>query len=663
MPRARPADPARVTSRKLPPLLPAPRSIELHGGRFGFAARQPLLLVGAASDRDHETANILRDAIEARHGFRVPLESRRSAARDETAIVLAHHGIPAGVERDRHQIDITRTQLRVEAGGSAGLRYAVETLVQLIGAGQRLPRLTIDDEPDFATRGIMIDVSRCKVPKPQTLHQLVDLCVALKLNTLMLYTEHTFRFRRHPEIGADASPLDAETMRELDRYAAQNFVDLVPCLQSLGHMDHILELPAYRELAESELGWTIDPTNPRALELLADLYDEYLPNFRSGFFNANCDEPWDLGQGRSKARSDELGPGGLYLEHIGRLRKLAAAHDKRLMIWGDVVHAHPERIPEIPDDLILLDWWYEAKFDYERVEIFRDHGLNFMVCPGTSSWNSLFPRIENSIHNIARWADAGRRYGALGMINTDWGDFGHYNLQGNSFFAFAWGAQQSWSGEMAPRSFDRAFSLRVFGDASGEAARLYRELGAIHDPGFQVFNGSALQYLFFDDIAESTFVCATKKSALERSERALKRTLARIEEARECFEREELAWHELRYAARASLFAVRKTLAARRYNDWRKRPDSLKARERKRLAKTLGGLAEQQRDLGKELRRLWMARNARSNFGRNAKRLRRSTKSLRDAARQLIANRPAPPAPDEKLTAKRVIDAVRRSFG
>ncbi len=510
----------------------------------------------------------------------------------------------------------------------------------------------------------MLDVSRGKVPTLETLKGLVDVLAQLKLNALMLYVEHTFRFRRHPLIGKGASPLDAQTLRELDDHAAAQHVELIPCLQSLGHMDHILALPRYRELAETEMGWTIAPTHPGARDLLEDLYDEFLPNFRSRRMNANCDEPWDLGLGQSKERSEELGPGGLYLEHVRWLREAAARNGKQTMIWGDVVHAHPKRIAEIPKDLLLLDWWYEADFDYDRVAVFGENELQFAVCPGTSSWNSLFPRVENSLANIGGWGEAARRHGALGMLNTDWGDFGHYNLLGNSWFAYAAGAQQSWSGASEDATFDAGFSALLFGESGrrGRIARLYRELGAIHDAGFEVFNGSPLQYLFFDDLERSYFIANARKPALERSRRRLTKVRNQIDRAQNCFVREKATWRELLYAADASLFAVEKTLAARRYNDWRQRPKSLNTRERKRLGDELRTLAKTQTALLTRLRKLWLGRNETSNFEMTQRRAERSVKSLRAAATRLAKGDAPKPVATAAIEPKGVVEAVRRSL-
>ena len=251
----------------------------------------------------------------------------------------------------------------------------------------------------------------------------------------------------------------------------------------------------------------------------------------------------------------------------------------------------------------------------------------------------------------------------MGLLVTDWGDWGHYNLQGNSWLSYAWAAQESWSGSTDAKRFDRAFSARLFGDTSGRAARIYRRLGAVHDPGFQVFNGSALQYLFFDDLESSYFVSRCKPGALRRCERALERVRSQIEGAREDFAKEGTTWEELSYAADASLHSVHKGLVGLRYNEWRRDPEGSKARERSALAKALAKLADEQKRLGRRLQKLWLARSRPSNLELTTRRLERSLQALRKAARAVEANRPPPPPPAvEALTLRDVANEVRRSL-
>ena len=199
-------------------------------------------------------------------------------------------------------------------------------------------------------------------------------------------------------------------------------------------------------------------------------------------------------------------------------------------------------------------------------------GSAFWVCPGTSTWNSLFPRLENSALNIARYAESGRRHGAEGLLVTDWGDFGHYNPLGNSWWGYAWAAQQAWSGDAPAPRFDRAFARCLFGDASGETARRVRALGGIHDGGFAAFNGSPLQFLYFDELERGFFIDGARPASLRRTLRQLDRELPRLRAARSRFRRESLTWQEMRLALDASRHAVRKALAGQRYLAWRAPP-------------------------------------------------------------------------------------------
>src|SRR5690606_41990055 len=70
-------------------------------------------------------------------------------------------------------------------------------------------------------------------------------------------------------------------------------------------------------------------------------------------------------------------------------------HDA-LPIWADMFWHHPELIAEFPEDIILLDWWYEAKDDYQTVDVIAGAGRRFYVCPGSSSWQAQYPRLNRS---------------------------------------------------------------------------------------------------------------------------------------------------------------------------------------------------------------------------------------------------------------------------
>ena len=293
----------------------------------------------------------------------------------------------------------------------------------------------------FAVRSYMLDVSRDKVPTMGTLRLIVDLLAKFDYTQFQLYTEHTFAYSRHKGVWEHASPLTPSEIRALDAYCAMNGIELVANQNSFGHLERWLTKPEYNHLAElpqggAPLPWggfkkdptTLCPTDPKSLEFLDGLYDELLPNFESKLFNIGCDETFDLlGEGRSAAQVKEKGEGRVYLEFLKQVADLARKHGKRPMFWGDVILKHPELVPELPKDLIALDWGYEGNHPFmEQAEKFKAAGLDFYVCPGTSSWNSLAGRVENMRENMIAAEHAGRIHGAKGFMVTDWGDGGHW---------------------------------------------------------------------------------------------------------------------------------------------------------------------------------------------------------------------------------------------
>ena len=316
----------------------------------------------------------------------------------------------------------------------------------------------------FAVRSYMLDISRDKVPTMGTLKQLVDILARFDYNQFQLYTEHTFAYAAHKTVWEKASPLTPEEIRELDLYCVMHGIELVPNQNCFGHMERWLTKPDYNHLAElpkggAPLPWggfkkdptTLCPTDPASLEFVDGLLGELLPNFESRLVNIGCDETFDLrGNGRSAAAVKEKGEGRVYLDFLLKVADLARKRGKRPMFWGDIILKHPELVGELPKDMIALDWGYEGNHPFmEEAAKFQEAGLDFYVCPGTSSWNSLGGRVENMRENMMAAEKAGHRYGAKGFMVTDWGDGGHWQPLAASLPGLILGGNLAYSGSSA----------------------------------------------------------------------------------------------------------------------------------------------------------------------------------------------------------------------
>lgn len=280
-----------------------------------------------------------------------------------------------------------------------------------------------------------------------SLYEKVDVLSSLGYTQLQLYMEHTFAYSKHETVWRYASPMTAQEVMELDEYCAKRGIELVPSQNSFGHMERWLRHPEYNYLAEVPMGgakvpqWgdytiptatTLSPTNPDSLKLIAGLYDELLPCFKSKKLNVGCDETLELmdstANGRSAKEISELGWQKVYFDFLMKIHQLTAERGHEMMFWGDILIGYPDLVKQLPKDVIALIWGYEATQNFDRdVGRVAENGGRFYVCPGTSAWGSLFGRVSNMIGNVDRAIEAADKYHAEGILLADWGDGGNPN--------------------------------------------------------------------------------------------------------------------------------------------------------------------------------------------------------------------------------------------
>jgi hypothetical protein len=478
---------------------------------------------------------------------------------------------------------ITNGAANLSANSAVGLAYALSTLTQLVELSSsspgaiELPCVSIEDSPNFEVRGVMLDISRDKVPTLATLQALVDRLAHWKVNQLQLYMEHAFAYAGHEVVWRDASPLTAEEIRSFDAYCAARHVELVPNQNSFGHMHRWLVHAPYRKLAECPDGfehpwnWKGEPyglcaTDPASLAFLEGLYDQLLPNFQSRLFNVGLDEPLDLGCGRSKATCDARGAGRLYLDFLKALHARVERRGHTMAFWADTVTSAPDLIAEVPKDAIALEWGYEASHPFaEHLAALRGAGLACYVCPGTSSWNSFAGRTHNAIENIAKAAREGQAAGATGLLVTDWGDHGHLQPLSVSHLGFILGAAYAWNVADAERPFEldvpQLLDVHAFSDAASVLGRVAYNLGdAYRQAGSLRTNASVLFWSLLK--AERLFSPpGVTRETLEQTLIYVERAGEALPNARPLTPEGLLAIEELRYARDLLSFACRLGIA------------------------------------------------------------------------------------------------------
>ena len=305
----------------------------------------------------------------------------------------------------------------------------------------------------------------------------------LRVNQLQLYVEHTFAFPGHEDAWQDASPLKPAEIRELDAACAALGIELVPNLNTFGHMERWLRHPRYRALAECPQGWihpltgqfkefpgTLKPDDV-SLAFVASLLDDYLPCFRSRQVNIGGDEPWELGQGFSKEAVATRGKHRVYLDHLHKLCALATERGHTPQFWGDILLEDLALAQDAPQDALPVVWGYDAGHPFQtQCGRLQELGRAYLVAPGTSAWQSFTGRLDNALTNQAEAIGAARQHGARGVLVTTWGDNGTHQPWPTAWLPMAAGLAQAWS-FTANQEPNAVAACRVLGDLADDDAR------------------------------------------------------------------------------------------------------------------------------------------------------------------------------------------------
>lgn len=434
-----------------------------------------------------------------------------------------------------YELCIDENGIDIRAEGNEGAFYAVQTLRQIF-KHDKIPCLYIKDWPDFKYRGFYHDVTRGKLPTVATVKALVDKMAYYKLNSLQLYVEHTYEFKECRDVNDKFGCFTADELKEIDAYCKKNFVDFIPSLSTFGHLYELLnqnqfaDLRVLKDFSEANF-WearmqhhTIDPLKPESIELIKSLIDQYSPNFESKYFNICCDETFDLKE-YEKTGHDV---GKIYVDFVKKIIECVEKTGKKVMMWADILLQHPETIAALPDDTCFLNWNYSAEPYEPAVEKIADMGRKQIVCPGTSSWSRLCENVADEEKNISLMAEYGYKYGALGVLNTNWGDWGNPCSLELAMYGMVLGAEKSWSvkTEVNDEFYERINYL-LYSNENG--VRYLKELSSMHNSvSWNLFADNYFKCRYGSDKDAGYKVCLFEKiEAVQEMYKSLSQKLKR----------------------------------------------------------------------------------------------------------------------------------------
>ncbi len=379
-----------------------------------------------------------------------------------------------------YRLIVTNEEIKIEGDGVNGAFYGIQTLRQIFD-NDEIFCVEIEDKPNNIIRGVYQDVTRGKVPTVETMKWFIDQLAYSKLNTLHLYVEHAFPFKEHYGTLDISCCITPEDIKELDEYCKENFIDLVPSIATASHLYDLLNVPQnvhLRELKDYKPKYhfwferqdhhTIDIENPESFEFIKSLINQYASNFSSKYIHICGDEPFDLIRfGWREAAGIDVHK--LYTEYMLKLINYVKSLGKIPMVWGGVVKRdRPDLQGLIPEDVLVCNASYQIEPTEARFMKYEGQNFKTLVCPGTSSYYRLVENAYASEQNIRNISVYAKKYDSIGMLNTNWGDYGNpCSLELSMFGIFA-GAQMSWDFEnLLDDEFKKAINKLLYNNDQG----------------------------------------------------------------------------------------------------------------------------------------------------------------------------------------------------
>ncbi|MFE3190773.1 family 20 glycosylhydrolase [Nocardia sp. NPDC059240] len=284
----------------------------------------------------------------------------------------------SGPDRDEsYRLDIDET-VTATARTRAGAVHATQTLLQWFSQGTALPHGTVTDWPDYAERGLLLDVGR-EYMSVGFIEQRIRELAYYRMNMLHLHLSDVGGFRlesaSHPEITSPQHYSKAE-IAEIVSYAADYGIEVVPEIGFPGHMNAILAAhpdlvlnpattgpldAATDNLLTGSAAGRIDLSKPQARSLIEDLLREFVPLFPGRYFHLGGDEyvkDFSRYPQLTDYAHESLGPGytaedavAAFFDHAAGI---VASYGKVARMWNDGI-PHGARV--VVDPAIIVDHW------------------------------------------------------------------------------------------------------------------------------------------------------------------------------------------------------------------------------------------------------------------------------------------------------------------
>lgn len=448
-------------------VIPEPQEMKLTDGVFRLTPDTRVVVANSAKRADLRGANSFADEVSLLYGFRPKVVREREAGNNPTILVgeaannqllaaaASKTGVAAPSKEEGYALSATPSQVLVLGYDQRGSFYGMQTLKQLLvsdAKGAAIQTCAINDWPSLAFRGVHLFTSNEALPFHK---KLIDRILArYKMNQIIMEVEFA-KWETDPSIAVPWAQDQSEIKEEIE-YAKDNFIEINPLMQSLGHCDWLFMTGKNRDIAENPGNpYAYCPTNPRTYPYIFKFYDEVIKLFDTPrYVHIGHDEVSDSYGFPLDEECKKIGGRHLFIDDTLKIYNHIRKSGPKVMMWGDMLLTNGDspdatNAPDaktarqmrdqLPKDMVITDWHYAAAKpeEYKSLKLLMDEGFDVIA----ATWDTPA--------NIEQFAQQAKNIGAMGLLQTTWAGFksAESNIRENfrQFSAFVLAAEYAWN--------------------------------------------------------------------------------------------------------------------------------------------------------------------------------------------------------------------------
>ena len=283
----------------------------------------------------------------------------------------------------------------------------------------------------FAKNGLMLDLSRNAVAQIDILKQFIREMAFMGHSWFMLYMEDVYEVEGAPYFGALRGRYSIKDLQEVDRYAQLFGVQLVPCIQTLAHVNQYFMWEAV-EYKYKDIDDILNVGNAEVQALLTRMIASLRKAFSTDIIHIGMDEAYNLGRGRYLDENGFKNKSDIMQDHLSFMKTLCKEYGFKPIVWDDMFFSRYSNnkngaVPSIPNHVGLMYWdYYSSSFKHyqDKLKLFRSMAKKTMFAGGAWRWTGYIPHHKKTLETTLAAITACRKKIIKEVIVTAWSDDG-----------------------------------------------------------------------------------------------------------------------------------------------------------------------------------------------------------------------------------------------